>query len=343
MYFVYLLLFFVLICTPCYSVEVYNDTNDISSERIVMFDNDSYNNASDPLVLAATASTFPETAAPGELRDDVRRILEVTTPLPLALRTREVDLGLDPDELGSAQAYAPKGKSAQANQLIQGAQAEIQYWSSPQRGVPSSPVGVEPTREVPINQSEVLESRGLPYAIDTDAAIAATRDPENSKAMRREYAWKQVQWSSLGTAISDIWDEWVHRNDEPLTKSEAEAYYKSRGLVVKETRDRISLYEAQKKADILIAKQEAESTYGPFFQTVNISFLEKVELVCVAIISLLFTSTGLIILTLILSLILICHIKNNFKILFNNNLKCQKSEDLDIDNLYKNDWLKKYL
>lgn len=330
MYFVYFLLFFVLICTPCYSVEVYNDTNDISSERIVMFDNDSYNNAADPLVLAATASTFPETAAPDELRDDVRKILEVTTPLPLALRTREVDLGLDPDELGSAQAYAPKGKSAQANQWLQGLNQHMQYVSSPQRGVPSSPVGVEPTR-------------GLPYAIDTDAAVAATRDPKNAQAMRADYAWKQAKWDSLGAAASDRWDEWAHRKDKQLTKSEAEAYYKSRGLEVKESRDHISLYEAQKKADILIAKQEAESTYGPFFQTVNISFLEKVELVCVAIISLLFTSTGLIILTLILSLILICHIKNNFKILFNNNLKCQKSEDLDTDNLYKNDWLKKYL
>lgn len=230
-----------------------------------MFDNDSYNNAADPLVLAATASTFPETAAPGELRDDVRRILEVTTPLPLALRTREVDLGLDPDELGLAQAYAPKGKSAQANQLIQGAQAEIQYWSSPQRGVPGSPTGVEPTR-------------GLPYAIDTDAAVAATRDPKNAQAMRADYTWKQAKWDSLGAAASDRWDEWAHRKDKQLTKSEAEAYYKARGLEVKESRDHISLYEAQKKADILISRQETETNYNAFWQTGNITFLQKADI-----------------------------------------------------------------
>ncbi len=234
-----------------------------------MFDNDNYNNAADPLTQAALASTLPNNISPEMLDDSVNQILNTTMPVPLALRSREVDLNLDSTDLGLVQSYNPKGKSAQSAQLTQQLLEDIQYIGSPQRGTPST-VSVVPA------------TRGLPYAIDTDAAIAATRDPKNAQAMRREYTWKATQWDSLGAAASDRWDEWAHRNDKQLTKSEAEAYYKSRGLEVKETRDHISLYEAQKKANVLIAKQEASENYNAFFQTGNISFLQKADLFATA-------------------------------------------------------------
>lgn len=231
-----------------------------------MFENNNYENNQQQLTQSTLANTLPYNVSLDTLDDATKRQWSALMPVPVALSVRQEALNLSHDDLGLSVGYSAKGKASEArDRELAKLEQDIQYVSSPERGVPNI-VADQPAQ------------RGLPYLVDTDAPLSAVRDPKNAQEMRKRYtAWTTTQ-DSFQNFLSNHWDEWAHRNDQQFTKSQAEAYYKAMGLDVKETRDTISFYEMQKKANALISRQEADQNYSAFFQTGRISFLQKADL-----------------------------------------------------------------
>lgn len=231
-----------------------------------MFEDNNYESNQQQLAQSSLANTLPYNVSLDTLDEATKRQWSALMPVPVALSVRQEALGLSNDDIGLSMSYSAKGKASEArDRELAKLQQDIQYVSSPERGVPNV------TPDLPAQ-------RGMPYLIGTDAAVSAVRDPKNAQEMRKRYtAWSTTQ-DSIQNVLSDHWDEWVHRNDQQYTKSQAEAYYKTMGLDIKETRDTISFYEMQKKANALVSKQEAEQNYSAFFQTGRLSLLQKADL-----------------------------------------------------------------
>ena len=137
-----------------------------------------------------------------------------------------------------------------------------------------------------LNTSDVAllgPEREAPEYVGTGALSEMLHDPYKMQKGRTSTLTQMIREDSVFNAAGRIIDRHKYANSNRKTKEEAESFYKGLGLDIKESVDGISEYEMRKKADTLIKKQDLEMAMSLFYNTNNITFLNKAEILGTAL------------------------------------------------------------
>lgn len=241
----------------------------------MFFLSDMYNDKQKALI-NLTASSLPGPYTEGELTNLVGDTVE-TEPsnYPYTDERREQLASVKTDNVKNSAGMTGTIENARAYALQNAAAQQAELYALQNSGL-DTPTPDKTSGYIPIYGtgafSEMLHNRDLMQRGRINTAIEG------------------MHLNSTQAAVGRFIDSWRYGSAPKISKQQAESYYKSLGLDVKEKAEGISEYEMKKKAETLIKKQEYEYNLAMYNSTNDITWLNQASILGTSIAAGMFAS-----------------------------------------------------
>lgn len=142
-------------------------------------------------------------------------------------------------------------------------------------------------------EDPIVESAGTPRTPSIVGTHAFEDMLTDRKKMQEGRLWatgEMLKLDSASNAVERWWNNLKYADSERISKQEAEAYYKSLGIDLKEKEEGVSYYEMKRKADEAIRRQELNRALAIYHNTRDISALNKAQIFGTSLVTGMFAS-----------------------------------------------------